>query len=42
MPCMELYQIEIYLGKICGAFLKFWENPEIQDGGFKMAAIWQS
>ena len=25
-----------------GAFLEFWENPEIQDGGSKMVAIWQS
>ena len=25
-----------------GTFLKFWGNPEIQDGGSKMAAIWQS
>ena len=25
-----------------GAFLTFWRNPEIQDGGSKMAAIWQS
>ena len=24
------------------AFLKFWGNPEIQDGRSKMAAIWQS
>ena len=25
-----------------GSFLKFWRNPEIQDGGSNVAASWKS